>query len=89
MAVRAGVFAERAEKGQVMNPRYLAYCSAHGRTPDDMLAYDREQFPGGCMVGFMLWINQRMTAFLAVNRDVDRYVMSDSDHARFTAFLRS
>ncbi len=38
------------------NPRYLAYCAAHGETdPEAMLARDRERYPGGCMVGFIQW----------------------------------
>ena len=34
-----------------------------GRTPEAMLAYDRAQWPGGCMVGFMLWINAAWRAW--------------------------
>lgn len=45
------------------NPRYVAYAHANGRTPDDMLTYDYEQYPGGCMTGFILWISSRSTEF--------------------------
>ena len=29
-----------------INPRYLAYCRAHGMTLDEMLARDRQEYPG-------------------------------------------
>jgi hypothetical protein len=43
------------------NPRYLAYAKAHGHEgdPEGMLEHDREAWPGGCMCGFMLWIQAR------------------------------
>lgn len=46
-----------------MNPRYLAYCRAHGRTPEAQLEHDRKVWPGACMCGFILWINARLRAF--------------------------
>jgi len=41
-------------------PRYLAYCQAHGKTPDAMMQHDIEAYPGGCMVGFLLWSNEKL-----------------------------
>lgn len=38
------------------NPRYVAYARQHGRTPEAQMEFDREEYPGGCMVGFMLWV---------------------------------
>lgn len=38
------------------NPRYLAYCDAHGRAPEEQMVHDRLQWPGACMCGFILWL---------------------------------
>lgn len=43
-----------------VNPRYVNYARAHGRTPDEQLAQDRKDYPGGCMVGFVLWNRARI-----------------------------
>jgi hypothetical protein len=45
------------------NPRFVAYAKAHGQTPEGMLQNDKEKFPGGCMAGFMLWINTMRQKF--------------------------
>ena len=43
-------------------PRYLAYCAAHGHRndPEGMSARDREEWPGGCMTGFLLWSSRQL-----------------------------
>lgn len=41
------------------NPIYLAYATAHGRTPEAQLAADRATYPGGNMTGFILWVSRR------------------------------
>jgi hypothetical protein len=43
-----------------MNPRYLAYCIAHSKTPDEMMAHDIQRWPGGCMTGFLMWSGQKL-----------------------------
>lgn len=42
---------------------YTAYAAAHHRTPDEMLAHDRQQWPGGPMAGFTTWVAQQWEAF--------------------------
>lgn len=46
---------------KLWNPRYLAYC--YPRTPEVQLRLDDEQYRGGKMIGFMLWISARWREF--------------------------
>lgn len=49
---------------QQWNPRYVLWAKKHGLTPEQMLEKDKEDWPGGCMVGFSLWIRERRDALL-------------------------
>lgn len=42
------------------NPRYLNYARAHGRTPDEQLAFDEIIWKGGRCTGFLLWNRERI-----------------------------
>ena len=42
------------------NPRYVCYARSHGKTPEEMREHDRDQWPGGAAVGFILWSNQKL-----------------------------
>ena len=66
--------------------RYLAYCRTHGRTPESMLEYDRERFPGGFMVGYMLWIQQQWAEW-ARARGGRPQCLTQEHHADFDAAL--
>jgi len=46
-----------------LNPRYVAYARVHGRTPNEMMSHDMTQYPGGCMCGFILWMDEQKRAF--------------------------
>jgi len=48
-----------------LNPRYIRYATVHGNTPEEQMEKDKVRWPGGCMCGFILWIDQAMRAFLA------------------------
>lgn len=43
--------------------RYVAYAKAHGKNPGQMLHYDTNNYQGGCMAGYILWINARIREF--------------------------
>lgn len=44
------------------NPRYALWAKKHGLTPEAMLEKDKEDWPGGCMTGFSLWIQEQRDA---------------------------
>lgn len=47
----------------INNPYYLAYAKAHNMTAEVILDRDKTDYPGGCMVPYMIWISERMTVF--------------------------
>ena len=68
-------------------PRYTAYAQAHGRSPDQMLEFDSERYPGGKMCGFILWIDAKWSEWATVTghpRSKDRNApIWPGDHAAF------
>ncbi|MFH0917012.1 MAG: hypothetical protein V1912_11300 [bacterium] len=70
-----------------INPRYLAYCRAHGMTPDEMLAHDRQEYPGGVNVGFVNWFNAQWRAWRASIGLTVRRPLTDAEVAAFDAWL--
>lgn len=58
---------------------YLAYCKAHGfdGDPGGMLAHDVEEWPGGKMTGYVLWVARKRREF------ADEHGISGSDYATF------
>lgn len=69
------------------NPRYVAYAAAHGRSPADMLAEDKDCWPGVRMVGFILWIGRQWEAWRAANGRKRDDFLTAADHASFDAWL--
>jgi hypothetical protein len=71
-----------------MNPRYLAYCQAHGKTPDAMLAHDLTEWPGGCMCGFLLWSNEQLSKARQDHKD---WFLNSTlyNHAEYDAWLQN
>lgn len=60
-AIRIGLAKQAADVA--WNPRYTVYAKLHGKDEEEMLAHDREVWPGGCMLGFMLWIQHHTRAY--------------------------
>lgn len=69
------------------NPRYVAYADAHGKTPDQMLAHDKAEHPGGCMMEFMFWIGARWREWDRLNGHADPGWHSSADHVAFDGWL--
>lgn len=53
-------------KDSGMNPLYIAYATSQGMSADEVLASDREQYPGGCMTGFILFVADMKRKFWEV-----------------------
>jgi hypothetical protein len=82
---------------RLCNPRYIQYCRVNGESdPDRMLERDREEWPGGCMCGFSLWISRKWREWYAslgpcngqyaclISGHMDRL---HQDHAAFDKWL--
>ena len=69
-----------------MNPRYLAYCRAHGMDPKDMKRIDKERFPGGSMAGYQLWISGKYGEFRTMTHNKKRN-FSAEDYKAFDKWL--
>lgn len=69
------------------NPRYVCYATVHRKTPDAMLAADRERFPGGHMAGFMIWIRQRWHEYRGAHGIHPDAPISPAQHDHFTEWL--
>lgn len=64
-----------------MNPLYTAYAAAHEMTPIEILKADEENWPGGMMTGFFLWMADMRRKFYMVHPKafLDRFLISDYD----------
>lgn len=77
------------------NPRYTLYAKLHGKSEEDMIKLDRERYPGGCMTGFMAWVQHHLLEYRDAHpeqhvHDVDRRPMYGAfvDHEHVDAWLR-
>ncbi len=73
------------------NPRYLAYCKAHGMEPEAMTAHDDQRWPGGCMTGYILWNQSKWAEFhkLTENRYKLHAGTTKEGHAEFDRWLNA
>jgi hypothetical protein len=68
--------------------RYVAYALAHDNAPLEQLEHDKARWPGGCMVGFMEWIEQQWRAWRkARGVPAGQAIVLDSQHADFDSYL--
>jgi len=67
------------------------YAKSQGRTPKDQLEHDREEYPGGCMTGFMMFINRMSSEFCKKHSE---YCMSGGlgdriiNHDKFDQYIQ-
>lgn len=73
------------------NPRYLAYCAATGGLdPEATAARDAVAYPGGRMVGFIIWIGQKWAEWHVLKGRVRfQTALTAADHTDFDAWLES
>jgi hypothetical protein len=70
------------------NPRYLAYCRAHGENdPDAMRAADDERWPGGRACGFILWMSAQWAAWRKANGRGTWDVKTEDDQTSFDRMI--
>lgn len=68
------------------NPRYANYARFHGRTPEEQLVKDRQDWPGGVMVGFTQWNRGMLIA--ASKKIPDAFYMGQlTDHEAYDRWL--
>lgn len=73
-------------KTSEMNPRYLCYCTAHGKSPDEMFEHDKARWPGGVMAGFICWITQQWGDWKAENNAFNLPI-GEVEHKKFDQWL--
>ena len=69
-------------------PRYVAYATAHSKTPDDMLAIDTQAYPGGCMTGFLIWIGKQLAK---ARKEHPNWFLNSTlvNHAEYDSWLQN
>lgn len=66
--------------------RYIAYTKANNKTVVEMEIHDNKIYPGGCMTGFILWVNENLREFKKIS-PVSFVGESLLDQAGFTKYL--
>lgn len=73
---------------QNWNPRYVYYAKAHGYSPQERFAIDKDVYIGGCMTGFILWMNKKKAEFYEVHPEAFLDHNTIYDDAAWDDFLR-
>jgi len=82
--------AEAFMSDKTYNSRFQRYAAIHGRSPIKQLAYDEQRWPGGRMVGYILWMSAAWQAFdvaNAITGAMDTRRMKRYDAARRAGFV--
>lgn len=69
-----------------INPRYVNYARVNGNDPETQMKLDQENYKGGCMTGFILFISTHGAEFKKQfpQHTIGGYI---SCHASFDKFL--
>ena len=77
------------------NPRYELWAKLHNLSPEDMGVKDQEDWPGGCMTGFSLWIQEKWSKWAKeVSQETGEYYgeilkhLNDKDNKNFDTWLQ-
>lgn len=76
-----------AQSSSRYQPRYVAYATNSGRTPEQQGIHDDAAWPGGCMTGFALWISARWAEWHKATGF--RGVLGQAQHDEFDAWLKA
>ena len=68
------------------NPRFAAYATSHGKTPEEMLRYDEEFYPGGRMAGFVIWISGKWMEYCR-QTGARRDFLTQENHEKFDKMI--
>ena len=76
------------ENQKEFNPRFVAYSRLNGNTPEIQIEKDKMEYPGGCMAGFIIWIDQKLREYKSIcpRAFIGLHL---SDHDGFTTFLQN
>ena len=69
------------------SPRYIAYATSNGKTPEDMLATDKKEFPSACMMEFILWIGRKWNEWCGITGNRVDFKTQEM-HDDFDAWLK-
>jgi hypothetical protein len=80
---------------QGWNPRFTLYAKSNGLSERQQLKKDREEWPGGCMIGFSLWIGRKWSEWWQQHRGDRRdlpesvfdAIRGDEEHKLFDEWL--
>lgn len=56
-----------------INPNYLAYANSRGLSVEDCKKSDEQEYPGGKMTGFILFISEQKAEFDKIHRPENTY----------------
>jgi len=78
---------DHVTKPRIWTPRYLAYAAAHNRTPEAMLDFDEQHFPGGKMIGYQRWIAWAWDEWDKHYKHGPDHVRTEREENQFTLWL--